>query len=53
MEYGTDKNTKSFLKAGITNALEGSEYKRLWAEDKNEDGDSESVPESSSKDNNI
>ncbi|PNF14570.1 hypothetical protein B7P43_G13284 [Cryptotermes secundus] len=32
--------TKSFSKAGITNALEGREYERLWAQDENKDGDS-------------
>jgi hypothetical protein len=33
--------TKSVSKTGITNALEGRDYERLWAEDENEDGDSD------------
>jgi hypothetical protein len=45
--------TKSFLKAGITNAFQGSEYDKLWAEDENEGGNNGSMPESSSKDDNI
>jgi hypothetical protein len=46
--------TKSFLKTGITNALDGSEDDMLWVEDENvvAERDSESVPESSSEDDN-
>jgi hypothetical protein len=42
----------SFLKTGITNALDGSED--MWAGDENADAerDSESAPESSSKNDN-
>jgi hypothetical protein len=38
--------TKSFLKTGITNALDGSENDMLWVEDETMDaeGDSESAP---------
>jgi hypothetical protein len=45
---------KSFLKTGIANALDGSEKGMLWAGDENVDAetDSESVPESSSEDDN-
>jgi hypothetical protein len=44
--------TKSFLKTGITNTLDGSEDDMLWVEDENVDAerDSESAPESSSGD---
>jgi hypothetical protein len=44
----------SFLKTGIMNALDGSEDDMLWVGDKNVDveRDSESAPESSSKDDN-
>jgi hypothetical protein len=46
--------TKSFLKTGIMNALDKSEDDMLWVGDKNVDveRDSESVPESSSEDDN-
>jgi hypothetical protein len=46
--------TKSFLKIGITNALDGSEDDMLWNGDENVDAkrESESAPESSSEDYN-
>lgn len=45
--------TKSFLKTGITNALDESEDNMLWVGDKNIDveGASELVPESSYENN--
>jgi hypothetical protein len=41
-----------FLKTGIMNTFDRSDYDILWVEDKNADaeGDSESVPQSSSED---
>jgi hypothetical protein len=46
--------TKSFLKIGTMNALDGSENDMLWVGDKNMDAerDSESAPDSSSKNDN-
>jgi hypothetical protein len=50
----TKKITKSFLKTGITNALDGSKDEMLWVGDENvhAERDSESAPESSSEDDN-
>jgi hypothetical protein len=50
----TEIITKSFLKTGIMNALDGNEDDMLWVGDENVDveRDSESMPESSSEDNN-
>jgi hypothetical protein len=46
--------TKTFLKTGFMNALDGSEDDMLWVGDKNVDAerDSESEPGSSSEDDN-
>jgi hypothetical protein len=49
----TKITTKSFLKTGITNALDGSEDDMLWVGDEIVDAerDTDSVQESSSEDN--
>jgi hypothetical protein len=46
--------TKSFLKTGITNALDGSEDDMLWigGENVHAERDSELAPKSSSEDDN-
>jgi hypothetical protein len=55
VEQGVDRNTyKELLKTGIKNVLDGNQADTLWAEHDNmdEEGDSESAPESSSEDDN-
>jgi hypothetical protein len=54
VEQGVDGNTyEELLETAIKNVLDGNKADALWAEHDNmdEDGDSESAPESSSEDN--
>jgi hypothetical protein len=55
VEHGVDENNyEELLKPGITNALDGSDDDMSWVGDESVDveRDSESVPDSSSEDDN-